>query len=80
MKKVLLNGRLCSVSTISEYTDMVDVCNPKFTAIETDNSVLPIKNKTDEGRSNGKRTSIQFIKWQYENASFQRISNGGFNG
>lgn len=49
MKKVLLNGRLCSVSTISEYTDMVDVCNPKFTAIETEDNVLPIKNKTDEG-------------------------------
>ena len=47
MKKIEINGRIYSVTTMEEYTDSTDLYNPKFTAIEDHNVVLPIRSKLD---------------------------------
>lgn len=47
MKKALINNRLYDVVDMDEYTEHQDLYNPRFTAIETNGKVLPIKNKND---------------------------------
>lgn len=50
MKKIGIGNRLYDVTTMSEYNEMKDAFNPKFTAIETNNGVtLPIKGRNDSG-------------------------------
>lgn len=49
MKKIEIDGRLYNnVVDIDEYTDHTDLYNPKFTAIERPECVLPIKNRTTD--------------------------------
>ena len=47
MPKALINNRLYDVVTMDEYTDNQDLYNPRFTAIEAHDKVLPIKNRND---------------------------------
>lgn len=50
MKKAEINGKLYSVCTMEQYTNNPELYTPKFTAIETNNVVLPIRNKgTEDG-------------------------------
>lgn len=50
MKKIGIGNKLYDVTTMSEYNEMKDAFNPKFTAIETRNGVtLPIKGRNDSG-------------------------------
>lgn len=48
MKKIEINGRLYNVTDINEFTDYPDLHIPKFTAIERQDIVLPIKNRTTD--------------------------------
>lgn len=48
MKKIELENKIYNVVTMEEYTENPDLYNPKFTAIETHNTVLPIKNRTTD--------------------------------
>lgn len=50
MKKVEIDGKLYSVCDMNQYTENPELYTPKFTAIETNGVVLPIRNKsTEEG-------------------------------
>lgn len=51
MKKVELENRLYSVTTMNEFTDYPELFNSKFTAIESNNgTVMPIRSRvTDNG-------------------------------
>lgn len=50
MKKIEIEGRLYSVTDMDSFTDYPDLYTPKFTAIEREDVVLPIKNRnTDRG-------------------------------
>ena len=50
MKKMEIDGRLYTVTDMDTYTDYPDLFTPKFTAIQRDDIVLPIRNKvTDNG-------------------------------
>ena len=46
-KKMKVNNRLCNVVSLSEYDKHRDLYNPRFTAIESNGYVYPIKNKND---------------------------------
>ena len=48
MKKAEIDGRLYNVTRIEDYTDHPDLYNPKFTAIERPECVLPIRNRTTD--------------------------------
>lgn len=48
MKKAELANKLYNVCNMDEFTDNPDMYTPKFTAIEKDNVVLPIKNRTTD--------------------------------
>ena len=50
MKKMAIGNKLYDVTTFSEYTDLPDAFDPKFTAIETSGgTTLPLKSKSDNG-------------------------------
>lgn len=46
MKKVEIEGKLFNVCTMDEYTEHPELYAPKFTAIQLNNMVLPIRNNT----------------------------------
>lgn len=48
MKKIELENKIYSVTTIEDYTNNPDLYNPKFTAIEGHGVVLPIRNRNGE--------------------------------
>ena len=48
MKKVEINNKLYTVCTMDEYTDAKCMYNPKFTAIETNGVVLPIRGANEK--------------------------------
>ena len=49
MKKIEISGKLYNnVVSMNEYTDHTALYNPKFTAIERPECVLPIKNRTTD--------------------------------
>lgn len=49
MKKIKMNGKMCDVATLENYTSNRDVYIQGSTVIETDGYVLPMKPKFDEG-------------------------------
>ena len=49
MKKMKINNRLYNVISIEEYNQNPELYNPRFTAIETNGYVYPIKSKNDTG-------------------------------
>lgn len=48
MKKAELANKLYNVCSMDEFTDNQDMYTPKFTAIERDKVILPIKNRTTD--------------------------------
>jgi hypothetical protein len=48
MKKAEIDGRLYNITSIEDYTNHPDLYNPKFTAIERPECVLPIRNRTTD--------------------------------
>ena len=48
MKKAELANKLYNVCSMDEFTDNPDMYTPKFTAIERDEVILPIKNRTTD--------------------------------
>lgn len=48
MKKAELANKLYNVCSMDEFTDNPDMYTPKFTAIEREDVILPIKNRTTD--------------------------------
>lgn len=48
MKKAELDGRLYNVCDMNDFTDNPELYNPRFTAIQRDNVVLPVHTKVGE--------------------------------
>lgn len=48
MKKAELDGKLYTVCDMDDFTDHQDLYNPRFTAIERQNTVLPVHTKVGE--------------------------------
>ena len=48
MKKMQIENRLYSVTTMNEYTNTPDLYNPKFTAIQAHGIVMPIRSKVGD--------------------------------
>jgi hypothetical protein len=48
MKKMQIGNRLYSVVKMEEYTNNPELYNPKLTAIERDDVILPIRNKSND--------------------------------
>ena len=48
MKKIELEGRLYNVTSMDDYTRNIELYNPRFTAIEQNGIVLPIRNRSGD--------------------------------
>lgn len=49
MKKIEINGKIYDVVDPKEYEERIDLYNPKFTALQYGDTVMPIRSKNDNG-------------------------------